>query len=145
MKKITPFLWFDGRAGEAARFYVSIFENSKLVRESPMDAEFVLDGQELLALNGGPQYAFTPAISLFVSCRSQAEIDRLWQALGEGGKPGRCGWLTDKFGLSWQIVPAALGRLLDDPDPAKARRVMDAMLAMTKLDVRGLERAHAGE
>ena len=144
-KRITPFLWFDGKAGEAARFYVSLFPNSKLLHESPMDASFVLDGQEFLALNGGPHYKLTPAFSLFVRCESQEEVDSLWAKLtADGGAESQCGWLVDKYGLSWQIVPSVLPRLLGHPDRAKAQRVMDAMLKMRKLDIQAL-RAAAGE
>jgi predicted 3-demethylubiquinone-9 3-methyltransferase (glyoxalase superfamily) len=153
MQKITPFLWFDGRAEEAMNFYVSIFRNSKIgeVRRwsgggpmpagSVMSASFELDGQPFHALNGGPQYQFTPAISMFVSCESQAEVDELWDKLVEGGKPSRCGWLIDKFGLSWQIIPTALGKALSNPDSAKAGRAMQAMMQMTKIDVAALETA----
>jgi predicted 3-demethylubiquinone-9 3-methyltransferase (glyoxalase superfamily) len=140
-KKITPFLWFDGQAEEAAKFYVSIFKNSKVLSVSPMDATFVLDGQEFFALNGGPHYKFTPAISLFVSCETQEEVDYFWEKLGAGGAAVQCGWLTDKYGLSWQIVPTVLHELLQDPDRAKADRVMKAMLKMTKLDIQGLRQA----
>jgi len=145
MQKITPFLWFDGKAEEAAKFYVSIFKNSKVLSVSPMDATFVLDGQEFFALNGGPQYKFTPAISLFVSCETQEEVDYFWEKLGAGGKTNKCGWLDDKFGLSWQVVPSILHELLQDPDRAKAQRAMNAMLKMTKLDIAGLRRAADGK
>jgi predicted 3-demethylubiquinone-9 3-methyltransferase (glyoxalase superfamily) len=153
-QKITPFLWFDGQAEEAARFYASMFERSK-VKEvtrynaagpgpegSVMTVVFELEGLEFCALNGGPQFKFTPAISLVVHCETQAEVDRLWAKLSEGGAPVQCGWITDRFGLSWQIVPNALGRMLQDPDPARAKRVMAAMLGMVKLDIAGLERAY---
>ncbi|HEV2314683.1 MAG TPA: VOC family protein [Candidatus Acidoferrales bacterium] len=155
MQKIVPFLWFDGKAEEAAKFYVSIFKNSKMgtVRRcgdagpgpkgSVMAAEFQLEGQNFIALNGGPQFTFTPAISFFVNCDTQQEVDELWDKLSAGGKPNRCGWLQDKFGLSWQIIPTALGKLMGDPDPKKAGRVMQAMLQMNKIDVEGLQRAHA--
>jgi predicted 3-demethylubiquinone-9 3-methyltransferase (glyoxalase superfamily) len=153
MQKITPFLWFDDQAEEAMNFYVSIFKNAKVVRGSRygdagpgpkgkvMSATFTLEGQEFMALNGGPQYTFTPAISLFVNCETQAEVDELWEKLSAGGKPGRCGWLEDKFGLSWQIIPTALGKLLGGPDRAKAQRVMQAMLRMDKLDIKQLQEA----
>lgn len=144
MHKITPFLWFDGKAGEAAKFYVSIFKNSKLLSESPNDATFVLEGQTFYALNGGPQYKFTPAVSFFVSCETQDEVDELWEKLSAGGGKSQCGWLTDRYGLSWQIVPSILKPLLSDPDPVKSRRVLDAMLKMTKLDIQQLQAAHAG-
>ena len=154
MQKIVPFLWFDGKAEEAAKFYVSIFKNSKMgtVRRygqagpgpegSAMSAEFQLEGQSFIALNGGPQFTFTPAISFFVNCETQAEVDELWDKLSAGGKPNRCGWLQDAFGLSWQIIPTALGKLMGDPDPKKAGRVMQAMLQMNKIDIKGLEQAH---
>ena len=157
MQKITPFLWFDGQAEEAMNFYVSIFPNSKTGRvsrygeEGPgekgtvMSAEFELEGQEFMALNGGPQFTFTPAISFFVSCETQNEVDTLWTRLSEGGEEGRCGWLKDKFGVSWQIIPTALGRLMGDDDEAKSQRVMQAMLQMDKIDIRGLEQAHKGQ
>ena len=151
MQKITPFLWFNDNAEEAMNFYVSVFKNSKVgsvnrygdagpgPKGSVMSATFQLEGQEFMALNGGPEYKFTPAISLFVSCETQAEVDELWQKLSAGGKPGRCGWLQDKFGLSWQIIPTALPRLLGDP--SRSQRVMKAMLQMDKIDIRGLEDA----
>jgi predicted 3-demethylubiquinone-9 3-methyltransferase (glyoxalase superfamily) len=150
MQKITPFLWFDGRAEEAARFYTSIFEDSSIVSiarggktaESPaISVTFRLAGQDYIALNGGPHFTFTPAISLFVSCETQAEVDDFWTKLSAGGEPQRCGWLKDKFGLSWQVVPRILGELLHDPDPDKAKRVMAAMMAMTKIDILGLQQA----
>jgi predicted 3-demethylubiquinone-9 3-methyltransferase (glyoxalase superfamily) len=153
MQKITPFLWFNGDAEEAMNFYVSVFGNSKIGRVSRygaagpgtpgsvMSATFVLEGQEFHALNGGPQYQFTPALSLFVSCETQQEVDDLWSRLTEGGSEDRCGWLRDRFGLSWQIIPTALGRLLGDPDPARAQRAMRAMLQMQKIDIAALERA----
>ena len=154
MQKITPFLWFDGKAEEAMNFYVSVFKNSKVVRVSRygeagpgpkgtvMSGTFELDGQQFYALNGGPQFTFTPAISLFVNCETQQEVDELWDKLSEGGKKERCGWLKDKYGLSWQIIPSALGKLLGDKDPAKANRVMMAMLQMDKIDIQRLQRAY---
>ncbi len=154
MRKITPFLWFDRNAEEAARFYVSIFENSKIVslsrygdagpgpKGSAMVVVFELAGQQFMALNGGPQFKFTEAVSFLVNCETQDEVDTLWERLSAGGSPGQCGWLKDKFGLSWQIVPTALGRMLQDKDPAKSRRVMEAMLRMDKLDIKGLEAAY---
>jgi predicted 3-demethylubiquinone-9 3-methyltransferase (glyoxalase superfamily) len=157
MQKITPFLWFDDRAEEAARFYTSVFRNSTIGetryhgeagpdrKGSVMSVTFNLDGQELIALNGGPHFSFTPAISLFVRCETQAEVDELWAALCEGGEPVRCGWLKDKYGLSWQIVPTALGEMLQDQDAAKSRRVMEAMMKMIKLDIGTLQQAYAGE
>src|ERR1700682_349502 len=138
MQKITPFLWFDGKAEEATRFYVSIFKNSKVL--SP--TTFQLDGQEFIAFNGGPHFTFTPAISLFVNCETQQEVDELWEKLSEGGEKGRCGWLKDKFGLSWQIIPSVLGRLLQDKNAEKAERVRKAMLQMDKIDVNRLQRAY---
>jgi len=152
VQKITPFLWFDDNAEEAIHFYVSLFKNSRVVSERRREpggplftANFVLDGQEFMALNGGPTYQLTEAFSLFVRCASQGEVDELWEKLARGGTPLRCGWLKDRFGLTWQIVPAELGDLLGDPDPARAGRVREAMLQMTKLDLEGLRRAHAGK
>jgi predicted 3-demethylubiquinone-9 3-methyltransferase (glyoxalase superfamily) len=157
MQKISPFLWFDGKAEEAMNFYVSIFKNSKIGRVtrygdggpgpkgSVMSASFQLEGQGFLALNGGPQFTFTPAISFFVNCETQQEVDELWDKLSEGGKKERCGWLKDKYGLSWQIIPSALSKLLGDADPVKAKRVMMAMLQMDKIDIAGLQRAYNGE
>ena len=154
MSKITPFLWFDNNAEEAMNFYVSIFEDSKILNVSRyggpgpagtvMSATFQLNGQDFMALNGGPLFAFTEAISMFVSCADQREVDQLWEKLTDGGEPSRCGWLKDRYGLSWQIVPRVLGELLGDKDPEKSRRVMEAMLQMTKIDVKALEDAHAG-
>jgi len=156
MPKITPFLWFDGRAEEAMNFYTSIFKNSKVGRVSRcgdagpgpkgsvMSATFTLEGQEFMALNGGPMFAFTPAISFFVNCETQEEVDELWEKLSEGGTKERCGWLKDKFGLSWQIIPSTLGQLLADKDSAKSTRVMQAMLQMTKIEIEGLKRAAQG-
>ena len=157
MQKITPFLWFNDKAEEAMNFYVSIFKNSKVVSVSRygdagpgpkgtvMVAEFQLDGQEFLALNGGPQFTFSPAISFVVHCKTQEEVDDFWERLSEGGATSQCGWLTDKFGLSWQIVPTALSELMRDKDRAKANRVMKAMLQMTKIDIAGLRRAYEQE
>ena len=156
MQKITPFLWFDGNAEEAVNFYVSVFKNSKVVRltrcgdagpgpkGTVMSATFQLDGQEFFALNGGPQFKFTPAISFFVNCETQQEVDELWDKLSAGGRTDRCGWLQDKFGLSWQIIPTVLGQLLGDKDPQRAKRAMQAMLQMTKIDIKKLQQA-AGE
>ena len=156
MQKITPFLWFNDKAVEAMNFYVSIFKNSKVGRVtrygdagpgpkgSVMSATFQLDGQEFFALNGGPQFSFTPAISFFVNCETQQEVDELWEKLSAGGRKDRCGWLQDKYGLSWQIIPSALGKLLQDQDPAKANRVMQAMLKMDKIDIAGLQQACDG-
>lgn len=145
MQKIRPFLWFDGKAEEAAKFYVAIFKNSKIESIGDMSVTFQLDGQPFMALNGGPQFTFSPAVSFFVNCGTQAEVDELWERLSEGGEKQRCGWLQDKFGLTWQIIPSALGELLDDEDAEKSQRVMNAMLQMEKIDIEGLERAYAGE
>lgn len=156
MPKITPFLWYDTQAEEAMNLYTSIFKNSKAgrVTRSPaappgsngvMSVSFEIEGQHFIALNGGPAHQFTPAISLFVDCETQEEVDDLWAKLCEGGKPGPCGWLTDKFGLSWQIIPKGLGEMLSDPDPVRSQRVLKAMLQMSKIDLGGLKRAYAGE
>lgn len=156
MQKITPFLWFDNQAEEAMRFYVSIFRNSKAGRilrygdagpgpkGSVMIASFELDGQQFTALNGGPHFKFTEAVSFVVHCETQAEVDDYWDKLSAGGATQQCGWLKDKFGLSWQIVPTALIELINDPDPEKSRRVTEAMLQMTKIDIATLRRAYAG-
>ena len=153
MQKIVPFLWFDGKAEEAANFYVSVFKNSRVVsvtrygeggpgpKGSVMWVTFQLEGQEVYALNGGPQFSFTPAISLFVNCETQAEVDELWEKLSAGGAKDRCGWLTDKYGLSWQIVPTALGKMLGDKDPKKSASAMKAMLQMDKIDIKKLQEA----
>ena len=145
MQKITPFLWFNGQAEEAARFYTSIFKKSKIETISPMSATFRLDGVKFIALNGGPQFKFTEAISFFVSCKTQKEIDYFWQKLSAGGEKSRCGWLKDRFGVSWQIVPPILGELLNDEDDKKSNRVMQAMLKMTKLDIKKLKQAAKGK
>jgi predicted 3-demethylubiquinone-9 3-methyltransferase (glyoxalase superfamily) len=157
MQKITPFLWFDNQAEEAANFYVSIFKNSKIEtisrygdagpgpKGSVMIVQFQLEGQHFTALNGGPIFSFTPAVSLLVDCQTQDEVDELWQKLSAGGKPDRCGWLKDKYGLSWQIVPSALGKLMSDPDPKKSKRVMQAMLQMDKIDINRLQQAYQGK
>jgi predicted 3-demethylubiquinone-9 3-methyltransferase (glyoxalase superfamily) len=158
--KISVCLWFDDQAEEAVSFYASVFKESKIgavtryegegarVAGKPsgsvMAIEFELNGQPFVALNGGPQYKFTPAMSLVVNCRTQAEVDHYWERLSAGGQPVQCGWLTDRFGVSWQIVPTVLPQMLTDKDPDKARRVMAAMLKMTKLDIATLERAHTG-
>lgn len=157
MQKITPFLWFDDNAEEAMNFYTSIFKNSKIgsVSRFPegapgpagkvMSVTFQLEGQEFMALNGGPLFKFTEAISFFVNCETQEEVDDLWAKLSAGGKESQCGWLKDKFGLSWQIIPTALGKMLGDKDREKAKRVMQAMLQMKKIDIAGLQRAHDQE
>ena len=142
MQKITPFLWFDGKAEEAAKFYTSIFKNSKIGSISPMSATFELDGVEFIALNGGPQFKFTEAISFFVRCETQQEIDYFWEKLSAGGKIQKCGWLKDKFGVSWQIIPPILGEMLNDEDEEKSQRVMQAMLQMDKIDIEALRRAY---
>ncbi len=142
MQKITPFLWFDGKAEDAARFYTSIFTNSKIESITPMSATFQLDGLEFIALNGGPQFTFTEAISFFVRCETQEEIDYFWEELSAGGEKGRCGWLKDKFGVSWQIVLPVLGEMLNDEDDEKSQRVMQAMLQMEKLDIKTLKQAY---
>jgi predicted 3-demethylubiquinone-9 3-methyltransferase (glyoxalase superfamily) len=154
MQKITPFLWFEGQAEEAMNFYVSIFKNSKVGRVTRygeggagpkgtvMSATFQLEAEEFMALNGGPQFTFTPAISFFVNGERQQEVDELWDKLSEGGKKERCGWLKDKYGLSWQIIPSALGKMLGDKDPEKSKRVMQAMLQMDKIDIQRLQQAY---
>ena len=147
MKRITPFLWFDNQAEDAMNHYVAIFRNSKILNVNRSNgkvllASFELDGQQFLALNAGPQFTFTEAVSFYVSCETQAEVDEYWDKLSAGGEEGRCGWLKDKFGLSWQIVPAALTRLMNDPNPAKAHAVVNAMMKMKKLVIADLERAY---
>jgi len=145
MQKITTFLWFNGQAEEAARFYVSIFKNSKILSANPMTVTFQLEGQSFYALNGGPQFKFTEAISLFVDCETQVEVDELWKKLiAGGGSEGQCGWLKDKYGLSWQIIPKHLGRMLTDKDQVKANRALQAMLKMKKIDIAKLEAAFTG-
>jgi predicted 3-demethylubiquinone-9 3-methyltransferase (glyoxalase superfamily) len=156
MQKIVPFLWFEDRAEEAMNFYISIFKDSKVKsvsrygdagpgpKGSVMSCSFQLEGQDFYALNGGPLFKFSPAISLFVNCETQEEVDDLWAKLSEGGKTNRCAWLDDKFGVTWQIVPTILGRLLQDTDPEKSTRVMKAMMQMDKIDIAGLQRAYEG-
>lgn len=157
MQKITPFLWFDSQAEEAVKFYTSIFQNSKITKiarygeageqvtgrpaGSVMTVEFQLGGQEFVALNGGPHFKFTEAVSFVVNCKTQAEVDRYWKKLSVGGKEVQCGWLKDKYGLSWQIVPTVLAELMSDKDAAKSQRVMQAMLGMVKLDIKKLKQA----
>lgn len=155
MSKITPFLWFDNNLGEAIEFYTSVFKNSNVdnmvtyndVSEGPVTkvttATFELEGQKFMGLNGGPMFKFTEAVSFFVNCNDQAEIDYYWERLTEGGQESRCGWLKDKFGLSWQIVPHNLGQLLNNSDPKKAKKAMDAMMQMSKLNMAVLEKAGA--
>ena len=154
MQRIIPFLWFDGKAEEAMNFYVAIFKNSKTgsvmrcgdagpgPKGSVMFATFELDGQTFMALNGGPMFTFSPAISFFVNCETQEEVDELWEKLSEGGVKQRCGWLRDKFGVSWQIIPSALGEMLQDKDAERSSRVMRSMLQMTKIDIKGLKQAY---
>jgi predicted 3-demethylubiquinone-9 3-methyltransferase (glyoxalase superfamily) len=161
MQRITPFLWYDDKAEEAANLYVSIFKNSKIGNStryneasakvsgrpvgSVMTIEFTLDGQDFVALNGGPHFKFTEAVSFVVNCETQEEVDSLWEKLSEGGEEVQCGWLKDKYGLSWQVVPTILTRLLKDKDPAKAKRVMEAMLKMKKIDIEELKQAAESE
>ncbi len=157
MQKITPFLWFNDKAEDAMNFYVSIFKNSKTVsisrygdagpgpKGSVMVAKFQLDGQAFIALNGGPTFTFSPAISFVVNCKTQEEVDEYWEKLSAGGATNQCGWLTDKFGLSWQIVPTALGEMVADKDPERSNRVMKAMLQMTKIDIAALRHAYDHE
>lgn len=154
MERITPFLWFNDQAEEAVNFYTTIFKNSKIgsitrygevgpgQKGKVMSATFQLGGQEFMALNGGPLYTFSPAISFFVNCETQEEVDDFWEKLSEGGEKQKCGWLKDKFGLSWQIVPTVLGELLNDKDAKKSQKVMQAMLQMEKLDIQGLQLAY---
>jgi predicted 3-demethylubiquinone-9 3-methyltransferase (glyoxalase superfamily) len=154
MQKITPFLWFDNQAEEAMNFYVSIFKNSKAgsiarygdagpgPKGTVMVATFQLDGQEFIALNGGPQFAFSPAVSFVVNCETQKEVDEFWEKLSEGGEKLQCGWLKDKYGLSWQIVPTVLGQMMQDKDAKKSQQVMKAMLQMNKIDIEGLKQAY---
>jgi len=154
MQQITPFLWFDNNAEEAVNFYVSIFKNSRVVNMSRwadggpgpkggvMSATFELNGQEFMALNGGPTFEFSPAISFFVKCETQQEVDEYWEKLSAGGTKERCGWLKDKYGVSWQIIPNAVGKFLQEKDPTKSKRVMNAMMQMDKIDIQGLQRAY---
>jgi len=153
MQAITPFLWFDSQAEEAATYYVSVFDDSAITgisrypentpgpAGSVMTVQFTLKGQEFTALNGGPEFDFTPAVSLYVHCKDQDEVDRYWDALLEGGRSQSCGWVTDRFGVTWQIVPDRLGELLADPDPERANRAMQAMLEMDKIEIKSLEDA----
>jgi predicted 3-demethylubiquinone-9 3-methyltransferase (glyoxalase superfamily) len=156
MQKITPFLWFDGKAEEATNFYVSTFKNAKVLsvnrcgedetgpKGTVMSTRFQLEGQEFIALNGGPPFAFTPAVSFFVDCETQLEVDELWEKLSQGGEKQRCGWLKDKFGLSWQVIPSVLGDLLQDKDPEKSEMVWQAMMQMDKIDIKALQQAYQG-
>ena len=157
MQKIIPFLWFDGKAEEAANFYVSLFKDSRIVNISrygdagpapkgtAMSATFELAGQRFIALNAGPQFKFSEAISFFINCETQQEVDDLWEKLSAGGQKSRCGWLKDKYGLSWQVIPTALGEMLQDKDPKKSQRVMQAMMQMTKIDIALLKQAYDGK
>jgi len=157
MQKITPYLWFDTQAEEAANFYVSLFKNSRILDVVRYDdsapgqagkvmiVNFQLNGQDFVALNGGPHFKFTEAISLFVNCEGQEEVDRLWEALSAGGEVQQCGWLKDKYGLSWQIIPSTLMELMGDPDPVKSMRVREAMLQMVKIDIAALKKAYEGK
>jgi len=151
MRKMTPFLWYDGNVAEAMELYRSVFPGSRVLSTIPgpngslMSATFELDGQRCIAFNGGPRLKLTPAVSMYVNCETQAEVDELWQKLTEGGAESQCGWLVDRFGLSWQIIPSILPKLLGDPDREKAGRAMNAMLKMKKIDIAALERAAAGE
>ncbi len=157
MQKITPFLWFDDKAEEAMNFYVSVFRNSKILRVlrygeagpgtkgTVMTAEFLIGGMEFVALNGGPQFTFSPAISFVINCRTQKEIDEYWEKLSDGGEKQPCGWLKDKFGVSWQVVPVVLADMLNDADPVRAQRVMKAMLQMGKIDIQQLKRAYTSK
>jgi predicted 3-demethylubiquinone-9 3-methyltransferase (glyoxalase superfamily) len=145
MQTLTPFLWFDGQAEEAAKHYTAIFKNSKILSVSPMDARIEVNGQRLYLFNGGPMFKFNCAISMFIECEDQAEVDYLWEKLCEGGAPNRCGWLTDKFGLSWQIIPKKLSELLSHNDREKAGRAMQAMLKMSKIDQAALQSAFDGD
>jgi predicted 3-demethylubiquinone-9 3-methyltransferase (glyoxalase superfamily) len=154
MQKITPFLWFDNQAEEAANFYTSIFKNSKIVKVArygeagpgpagtAMTVVFQINGQEFIALNGGPYFKFTEAVSFSVDCKNQQEVDEYWEKLSAGGEEGQCGWLKDKYGLSWQVNPTVLGEMLSDPDPQKAKRVMEAMLKMKKIEIAVLQQAY---
>ena len=145
MQKIVPFLWYNGKAQEAATFYTSIFKDSKIISSNPQSAIFELQGREFYAFNGGPMFEFTPAISMFVNCDTQEEIDYYWYKLSEDGTLSRCGWLQDKFGLSWQVVPAMLPSVLGGPDPAGSKRAMQAMLSMVKLEIAALQAAYDGK
>jgi len=150
MPKITPFLWFDDQAEEAMNHYISIFKNGKVLNVHRVEGKvlavtFELDGQRIMGLNGGPMFKLTEAFSLFVDCETQEEVDELWERLSEGGEKGRCGWLKDKYGLSWQIIPKALMKLMSDPDPQKSRAVMQAMLKMNKIIIEDLKKAYEGK
>ena len=141
-QKITPFLWYDTQALEAAKFYCSIFKNSKILNESPMVVTFELEGQKIMALNGGPQFKLNEAFSFFIECDTQQEVDEFWEKLSAGAIKSQCGWVQDKFGLWWQVVPSILMKLVSDSDPKKSKRVMDAMLKMTKIEIKLLQQAY---
>jgi len=157
MQKISPFLWFDSQAEDAAKFYISVFKNSKILHisrygkvgpgpaGSVMTVVFQLDGNEFIALNGGPIFKFNEAVSFMVECKTQEELDYYWEKLSRGGEKIQCGWLKDKYGLSWQVIPTILGEMLTDPDPKKSQRVMEAMLQMKKIDIEGLKKAYSGK
>lgn len=150
MQSITPFLWFDGQAEDAMNFYLSIFKDGKVLNVSRVNGQvfsvtFELQGQKFIGLNAGPQYKFSEAVSFFVSCENQQEVDELWERLSAGGEKSRCGWLKDKFGLSWQIIPTVLGKLMSDPDPAKSGAVVQAMLKMDKIVIEDLQKAYEGK
>ena len=157
MQKITPFLWFDSNAEEAMNFYVSIFKNSKVLsitrygdempgmKNKVLTGVFELEGHQFMAIDGGPQFKFTEAISFMVDCKNQKEVDELWNKLSEGGKKDQCGWLKDKYGVSWQIIPTVLGEMLSDPDPIKAKRVMDAMMKMNKIEIGDLKKVYEAD
>jgi predicted 3-demethylubiquinone-9 3-methyltransferase (glyoxalase superfamily) len=157
VKSINPFLWFDSQAEEAASFYISLFPNSKILgvtrygeagpgeAGSVMTVNFELNGREFVALNGGPEFTFTEAVSFLVNCETQEEVDELWERLSDGGEKGPCGWLKDKYGLSWQVVPTVLDELIGDPDPEKSQRVMNAMLQMSKIEIEPLREAYEGK
>jgi len=150
MNKITPFLWFDDQAEEAMRYYLSIFKSSKELSVTPgpngkaMSVSFEIEGQRIIGLNAGPQFKFTEAISFYIDCTDQAEVDELWKKLSAGGEESQCGWVKDRFGLWWQVIPSGLVEALGDPDPAKAKRSLDAMLTMKKIDIAAIQRARAG-
>jgi predicted 3-demethylubiquinone-9 3-methyltransferase (glyoxalase superfamily) len=150
MRTITPFLWFNDNAEEAMQFYVSVFKNAKAGDITPgpggkaMGVSFEIEGQKFIGLNGGPHFKFTEAISFFISCDTQEDVDELWEKLSDGGEKGRCGWLKDKFGLSWQVVPSTLSEMINDKDPEKAKRTVEAMMKMDKLDISILKKAHEG-
>jgi predicted 3-demethylubiquinone-9 3-methyltransferase (glyoxalase superfamily) len=142
MQNIVPFLWYDGKAEEAAKFYVAVFKNAKIISTNPMSTTFEINGQQYYAFNGGPMFKFNEAISLFINCDTQEEVDELWKKLSEGGSKSRCGWLKDKYGLSWQVIPTLLGKLMGDKNPAKSKAVMNAMMQMSKIESKELQEAY---